>query len=65
MSELFFVAIRVHGSLDVVVTARGEDEDAVIAAHELAMAGRPKSSAGGSTSAMSMPMCARPRLARP
>ena len=46
MSELFFVAIRVHGSLDVVVTARGEDEDAVIAAHELAMAGRPKSERG-------------------
>ena len=65
MSELFFVAIRVHGSLDVVVTARGEDEDAVIAAHELAMAGRPKSSAGVLLSAMSMPMCARPRLARP
>lgn len=42
----FFFAIRRHGSLDVVVTARGSDEDAVFAEHEQAMAKRPRSERG-------------------
>jgi len=42
----FFFAIRRHGSLDVVVTARGRNEDAVFAEHEQAMAKRPRSERG-------------------
>ena len=37
----FFGAIRVHGTLLVVVTARGLDEDAVSEAHEVALSKRP------------------------
>lgn len=42
----YFFAIRRHGSLDVVVTARGRNEDAVFAEHEQAMAKRPRSERG-------------------
>lgn len=42
----YFFAIRRHGSLDVVVTARGRNEDATFAEHERAMARRPRSERG-------------------
>lgn len=42
----YFFAIRRHGSLDVVVTARGRNEGAVAAEHDRAMAARPRSERG-------------------
>lgn len=44
--EEFFFAIRVHGSLDVVVTARGRNWDACSASHVAALSRRPKSERG-------------------
>lgn len=42
----FVFAIRPYGSLDVVVTARGRNFEACVAAHEAALMARPKGECG-------------------